>query len=134
MYIGKRVLRGAFGAEEVDLGAEPENEIVVGERRHLRELHLALGEVDRRHRRLVDGGVVLVVDQVAERVSDGAGLQQTGRELVQERLEGVVVVLVHEHDVDVGLLQLSRRADAGEAAAEDDDAWPHRGRPPVRRG
>ena len=46
-------------------------------------------------------------------------LEQVGRDLVQERLEGVVVVLVDEHDVDVGVLQLPRSADPGEPAAED---------------
>jgi hypothetical protein len=35
----------------------------------------------------------------------------------------VVVVLVDEDDVDVALLQLVRGPDAGEAAAEDEDAW-----------
>ena len=44
-----------------------------------------------------------------------------GRELVQQRLEGVVVVPVDEHDVDVGVLQLPRGADPGEAAAENED-------------
>ena len=53
---------------------------------------------------------------------DRRRLEQPRRELVEERLEGVVVVLVDEHDVDVGLLQRSRGADAGEPAAEDDDA------------
>ena len=36
----ERVLRSAGGAEEVDLGAEPEHEVVVGQRLHLRELDL----------------------------------------------------------------------------------------------
>ena len=72
--------------------------------------------------RLVDGGVVLPVDEVAKRVANDRGLDQAGRELVQEWLEGVVVVPVDEHDVRVGVLQLLNGADAGEAAAEDDDA------------
>ena len=52
------------------------------------------------------------------------------RELVEERLERVVVVPVDEHDVGVGVLQLLHGADAGEAAAEDHDAralWAGRG-------
>ena len=39
----ERVLRRAGGAEEVDLGAEREHEVVVGQRLHLRELHFAAG-------------------------------------------------------------------------------------------
>ena len=70
----------------------------------------------------MDDRVVLAVDEVAERVPDGAGLEQTRRELVQQRLEGVVVVLVHEHDLDVGLGELVRGADACEPSTENDDA------------
>ena len=53
------------------------------------------------------------------RVPDRRLLEQAGGELVQQRLEGVVVVLVDQHDVDVGLAQLLRGADPGEAAAQD---------------
>ena len=45
---------------------------------------------------LVDPRVVLVVEEVAERVADGRLLEQARRHLVQQRLERVVVVLVHE--------------------------------------
>ena len=57
-------------------------------------------------------------------MADGGLLEQARGHLVQERLEGVVVVLVDEHDVDVALVQLLRGADPGEAAAEDEDARP----------
>ena len=56
----KGVLRGAVAAEELDDRAQPHHEIVVLQRRHVRELHLAAVEVDRRNRRLVDGRVLLV--------------------------------------------------------------------------
>ena len=55
-------------------------------------------------------------------MADGSRLEEAGRELVQQRLERVVVVLVDEHDVGVGVLQLHRGADPGEASAEDEDA------------
>ena len=45
----KRVLRGPLGAEEVDLRAEREHEVVVGDRRQLRKLHLARVEIDSGH-------------------------------------------------------------------------------------
>ena len=48
------------------------------------------------------------------------GLEQVGGDLVQERLERVVVVLVDQRDVDVGVLELPGRTDAPEATAEDD--------------
>ena len=43
----------------------------------------------------------------------------------------MVVVLVDQHDVRVGVLQLRDGADAGEAASEDDDAGSHDAEPPV---
>ena len=52
-------------------------------------------------------------------MADRRLLEQVGRDLVEQRLEGVVVVLVDEDDVDVGVLQLARRADPAEPAAED---------------
>ena len=67
--------------------------------------------------------LMVVVDEVAKGVTDGARLEKARRELVQERLEGVVVVPVDENDVCVGLLQAQRGAQPAEPSAEDDDAW-----------
>ena len=115
------MLGSALGPEEVDLRSQRQNEVVVRQRLEFIELNRARREIDARDVCLVDGGVVLTVDEVAQRVPDDRGLDEAGRELVEERLEGVVVVLVDEHDVGVGVLQLLHGADAGEAAAEDDD-------------
>ena len=51
-------------------------------------------------------------------------LQEPGRKLVEQRLERVVVVLVHDHDLDVRFRECVRRADAGEPAAQDENAVP----------
>ena len=115
------VLGCALGPEEGHLRAKPEDEVVEGQWLHLLELNLPGREVDRRHRRLVDGRVVLTAHEIAQRVSDRTRLEQARGELIQERLEGVVVVLVDEHDVRRGVLQLVRSANAGEASAEDED-------------
>ena len=56
-------------------------------------------------------------------MADGRRLEEPARELVEERLEGVVVVAVDEHDLGVSVLELLGRADPGEASAEDQDAW-----------
>ena len=48
------------------------------------------------------------------------GLEQVGGDLVQERLERVVVVLVDHRDGDVGVLELPGGTDATEAPTEDD--------------
>ena len=118
----ERVLRRALDAEEVDLGAEAEDEVVVGQRLELAETHLARVEIDRRDRVLVDARVLLLVDEVANRMADRRLLEQAGRHLVQERLEGVVVVLVDEDDVDVAFFSFCAAPMPGEAAADDEDA------------
>ena len=123
----KRVLGGALRPEEVHLRPEGEDEEVVGDGRETVEADLLRLEVDRGDRRLVDRRVVLVLDEVAERVSDGRRLEEARGQLVQQRLEGVVVVLVDDDDVDVGLLQLVRGADSGEAAAQNEDLRSLRG-------
>ena len=71
----------------------------------------------------------LVVEQIPQRVPDRGGLQQVGGDLVQERLERVVVVLVDHRHGDVGVLELPGGADATEAPTEDD----HMRRPGVDR-
>ena len=120
----ERVLGSAGRSEEGDLGSEGEHQVVVVERLHLGKLDLPRVEVDPGDGRLVDGGVRLLVEQVAERVPDDGRLEQVGRELVEERLERVVVVRVYDHDVGLDVLQRAGGADPGEAAAEDDDARP----------
>ena len=118
----ERVFRSSLDTEEVHLGAESEDEVVVGQRLELAETDLARLEIDRRDRVLVNARVRLLVNKVANRVADRRLLEQPRRHLVQERLEGVVVVLVDEDDVDIALLQLLHGADAREAAADDQDA------------
>ena len=51
-----------------------------------------------------------------------AVIKQAACELVEQGLEGVVVVPIDEHDLGVGVLQLLSGANAGEASAEDDNA------------
>ena len=55
-------------------------------------------------------------------MTDRRLLEEARCHLVQEGLEGVVVVLVDEDDVDVALPQLLRGPEPREAAADDDDA------------
>jgi hypothetical protein len=51
---------------------------------------------------------------------DGRLLEQPGRDLVQERLERVVVALVDDHDVDLALRELLSGSHTGEPASEDE--------------
>ena len=62
----ERVVGGALCAEEVDLSAEPEDEIVVCQRLEVVETDFAGVQVDLGHRRLVDDSVVLAIDEVTQ--------------------------------------------------------------------
>ena len=109
-------------AEEVDLGAERQDEVVVAQRLHLVEGHLASLEVDPGDGGAVHHDVGLVPEQMAERVGDGAGVEQARGDLVQQGLERVVVVPVDQDHVGIGVLECAHGSDAGEAAAEDQHA------------
>ena len=70
----------------------------------------------------LDVDVGVVAEELAQRERDVAGGQLRGRDLVEQRLELVVVVAVDQRDADVVLArQPPDAADAGEAAADDDD-------------
>ena len=70
----------------------------------------------------MDANVVLVVEEIADRMPDRRLLEQPGRDLVEQGLEGVVIVRVDEHDVDVALPKLLGGADPREAATQDENA------------
>jgi hypothetical protein len=118
----ERVLCSAVDAEEVDLRPEREHEVVVGLRLELLEPRLARVEVHLHDPVLVDPRVVVALEEVADRVADRRLFQQTRSELVEQRLERVVVVLVDEDDVDGALREFVGGTDPAEAAAQDEDA------------
>ena len=71
--MGNAVLGGTLRAEEVDLGAEREHEVVVRDRRQLGEPRLALLQVDFGDRVLMHCHVRLLVEQVAQWMADELG-------------------------------------------------------------
>ena len=79
-----------------------------------------------------DGRVALPAQDVAQGRRDVRGGQPGRGHLVQERLEGVMVVAVHERDAHGRVPQGARGREAGEAPADDDDAR-SRGRPGIHR-
>ncbi len=60
------MIGSALGPEEVDLRSQRQNEVVVRQRLQFIELDRARPEIDARDVRLVDGRVVLPVDEVAQ--------------------------------------------------------------------
>ena len=115
------VLGGTGGAEEVRLRAR-------GEHQHLSRVARPVGGGDRMSRRVrrhhcggLDGDRVVLGEDAAQRPGDVADAELGGSDLVQQRLELVVVVPVDHHHPDVVLGQLLRAGDPGETRADDDD-------------
>ena len=124
----ERVLRPGR-TEEVRLGAGGEDEVVAGVRLAAVRRHAPGHRIDGHDLGALGIEVVEFGRDLAQRVGDVAGGQHRGRDLVQERLELVVVVLVDERDVQVlARGELPGTGDAGEPAADDDDACPRGGR------
>jgi hypothetical protein len=69
---------------------------------------------------LVEGDILMVMQHIANGKTDLFWRQFLRRYLVEQRLEGVVVVLVDERDPDVGIAQFFQRADSAETDAKDD--------------
>src|SRR4051794_25745658 len=115
-------MRGARGDDE-----EVVRELAVGHRDDA-----AIG-VDRLHVAHDDADVLLFSQYRADRRGDVARIQRGGGDLIEQRLEEVVVAAVDERDVGVRLCQRLRRVQAAEAAADDYDSF-GRHREPVSRG
>ena len=116
------VLLAAVRAEEIDIRAERQHEVVVRDRRDPLEPRLAPLQIDACHPVLVDARIRLVVEEVAQRMPDSRRFEQIRGDLVEQWLERVIVVLVDQDDIDIGVLQLLSGAEAREATSEDEHA------------
>ena len=81
-------------------------------------LLLDLDALDRTHE---DGGVALPPEELAYRRRDVRRRQRRRRDLVEQRLEQVMVALVDEGDANAGDVQPPRRGQPGEPRPENDD-------------
>ena len=116
------VVVGAGGAEEVGLRPGGEDERVAGEDLPVGGGHAVRRRIERGDLGELDVHVDVIVEELAQRVGDVARGQLRGRHLVEQRLELVVVVAVDQRDAHVVAVgQAAGAADAGEAAADDDD-------------
>src|SRR5207249_9500461 len=113
------VSRHALEAEVVRLTAHGENEVIVGDWPVGGVDTLPAG-IEARHFRHPELGVGLAAQDGAHRAGDLLRLEAGGGELVEERLEEVVVVAIHQHHVDWRLAESARGAQAAESGAHDD--------------
>ena len=120
--------RGELGevvvAEVGLVGASGDDEGVVGDdalgARKIRGDGLAV-DVDVSNFAVDEVGVVLAIQQLADGGCDVRGGDQAGGDLVEHRLEQVVILLVDDRDIDIRVLQLLNGRQAAEASADHND-------------
>ncbi len=118
---GEGVLSGARGVEEVGLRARGNDDVVAGERLAVRCGDRPGLGVDPRHIELTHRDARVLGEDRADRPGDVGGSELGGGDLVQQRLELLVVVPVDQGHGHVVLGELLRARDAGEAGADDHD-------------
>ena len=99
------VLADAGGAEVVVDGARTDDEEVEGELVIAPKLHHPVAPVHADHDPLAEADVPLPVEDVAHLMRDVVDGEAGGGHLVEQRLEGVVVVLVDDKHIDGGVLE-----------------------------
>ena len=87
-------------AKEVRVGAESHHQIVVGDGRHVLQGDDFLFQINAGDRRLVEEHRRMVMQHVAGREADGRAREFVGRHLIEQRLEGVVVILVDQRHLN----------------------------------
>ena len=113
---------GPFVVTEIGvLRAGRENQDVVGNAPAVGE-HLAPLGVDSRDLAKDHVDVLLARQNAADRRGDVGGRKPRGRDLIEQRLEQVIVVLVDDGDVEWLSGQHFRGGEPAEAGSDDDDA------------
>ncbi len=98
-----------------------QDQVVVVDRARVAHADLPLDLVDALDVAEHHRDVLVRAEQRADRRGDVRGRQRRGRDLVEQRLEQVVVGAVDQHQLDVELGDVHRRLQAAEAAADDGD-------------
>ena len=102
-----------------------EHQLVIGHRDRVGD-DLPVLEVDAVDRAEQHAHVLLPPQHVADRPGDVGGRQLGGGDLVEQRLEAVVVVAVQNRDVDICLGELRRDCEPAEAGPDDHHSGPPR--------
>ncbi len=125
----RRVRRPVLVTEVGVMGAGGDDQRVVGHRAAVREPDLALLGVDVDRLPEQHGRVALLAEDRAQGLRDLARRQGARGDLVEHRLEQVMVPPIDQGDVDevAGLAEVLGGIQAGETAADDDHAVRRRG-------
>ena len=120
----ERVLRHAGHAEGVRDRTRRQDEMVVGEAPTVVEVDKSFIEVNAGDRADHHRGVALPVEDPSRRVRDVVSIESRRGDLIEQRLERVVVSLVDEHDLHREAPQRLRRREAAESRPDDHDSMP----------
>ena len=84
--------------------------------------HDAAIEIEPGHLRELDSDVVVPAQALAERYCNLTFGKNARRDVIQQRLEQMVVAAIEQHDVDRLSAEEAARGQPAEATAHDDDA------------
>ncbi len=105
-------------------GAGREHQVVEGQAALAVDEHRMAGPIDAGDPAELDRGVGLAAQDRADRPGDVGGRQGGGRDLVEQRLEQMVVALIDHGHLDRLAGEPPRRIQAAEAGAHDHHARP----------
>ena len=98
----------------------------------MRRLHSTGGKIDPRDFLHPHYDILAAGKEVADRDRDLRRAQPRGGDLIEQRLENVVIAPVKQHNVALGPPKHLGRREAGESAADDHDARSGHVGPPGR--
>ncbi|MPM27668.1 hypothetical protein SDC9_74181 [bioreactor metagenome] len=110
--------------EEVDRHTEAEDQVLVVERAPVLEPYGPQVRIDRGDGAADEPDARVLAGEVAQRIGHVARIETTGRDLVQQGLEGVVRMPVDKGDTTALAGELPGRLDPCETGTDDDDMWP----------
>ena len=105
-------------------GASGQDQIIVGELRAGGEAYATCMDVDGIHRIHEDFSVLLVTQDGANGLCDIGRGKNSKRNLVEQRLKGVVVASIENRYIDGQVPQPTGCVDACKACTHNDHAWP----------
>ena len=109
-------------------GAGREDQRVEADRPFALQQHLPVRPVDAGNRAEQRGDVLVAAQQEADRPGDLRGRQRSRRDLIEQRLEQMMIALVDHGDPDWRASEVARGFEPAEAGADDDDVMLRPGR------
>ena len=120
VFESQAVFRDRLETEEVRLAAGREHQEVVGDRARVR-LEPALHEIDGGDFHHAEIEILLAAQDGSNGLGDLFGLESRGGDLIEQRLEEMVVVAIEENYLHRRAAEGTRHSQAAKARAHNDD-------------